>query len=421
MREILLPPGDRRLLLVYAALLALSLAVLWSVTEGIHGPYESFPSDVPKDVFFRQLIWVVLGWAAMLVAARLPLRPVENLALPLFLFAVALLLLVLAVGPVVAGSRRWFSLGPLRAQPSELGKVCALLLMAAVLARFRPERRQALPVILTLIVAMVPAFLVLREPDLGTSLCFPFIWLGLVVWFGVSPLLLLGLFSVALSAFVSFYGESVAHQAWPYALYLLVLLAVLFLGRIRFVESGVILAANLAAGLGIPWVWQMLEPYQQERVLTFFDPGRDAFGTGYQAIQSRVAIGSGGLFGTGYLQGTQKGLAFLPERHTDFIFSVVGEELGLIGAMLLLGLFLVLVLRAVDAAAAAARPFPSFVAAGVAAYFTFHVGVNVAITTGLAPVTGLPLPLISYGGSNLMVSSFLVGLVLNVSARQYEP
>jgi rod shape determining protein RodA len=154
--------------------------------------------------------------------------------------------------------------------------------------------------------------------------------------------------------------------------------------------------------------------------MAFFDPSRDAFGTGYQAIQSKVAIGSGGLFGTQYLQGTQKGLAFLPERHTDFIFSVVGEELGFAGAMVLLGLFLVIILRAFDLASGAPRPFPSFLAIGVAAYFTFHVVVNVAITTGLLPVTGLPLPLISYGGSNLLSSAFLLGLLLNVGAHQYE-
>ncbi len=416
---ILIPPGDRRLVLVFAALLLFSLAILWSVTEGIHGPYESFPSDVGKSVFWRQLFWVAVGWAAMVAAARLPLRPLEGLSLPLYLGAVALLVLVLLVGPSVAGTRRWLVLGPLRAQPSELAKVCALLVMAAALARWRPERRQAGPMALTLLLALVPALLVLREPDLGTSLVFPAIWLGLVIWYGISPVILLGLATIGLSAVVSFYGESIVQEAWPYGIYMVLLLTVLFVGRFRFVESGIILAGNLATGLGIPWIWEQLKPYQQERILTFFIPGRNPHGFGYQAIQSRVAIGSGGLFGTGYLQGTQKGLAFLPERHTDFIFSVVGEELGFAGAAVLLVLFLVLIMRAIELADAAQRPFPRYLAAGVATYFAFHVVVNVGITTGLLPVTGLPLPLLSYGGSNLVASSFLVGLLLNVSARQY--
>jgi len=154
--------------------------------------------------------------------------------------------------------------------------------------------------------------------------------------------------------------------------------------------------------------------------MSFFRPEDDALGSGYQAIQSKVAIGSGGLFGTHYLQGTQKGLAFLPERHTDFIFSVVGEELGFAGAIVLLGLFLVIILRGLSLSLAAQRPYPSYVAMGVTVYFTFHVIVNVAITTGLMPVTGLPLPLISYGGSNLMASSFLLGLLCNIGSRRFE-
>ena len=172
--------------------------------------------------------------------------------------------------------------------------------------------------------------------------------------------------------------------------------------------------------IGIPFIWEHLKEYQQDRILTFFDPTQDAFGSGYQVIQSRVAIGSGGFFGTKYLEGTQKGLAFLPERHTDFIFSVVGEELGLIGAYLLLLLFLVIILKGINYATISRRPFPGFIAIGVTTYFVFHVTVNVAITTGLLPVTGLPLPLISYGGSNLLISSFLLGLLMNVSARTFS-
>jgi rod shape determining protein RodA len=226
--------------------------------------------------------------------------------------------------------------------------------------------------------------------------------------------------SSAASAVIMFYSERVAIQAWPWAVYMLLLIGVLFLLRLSMSASGLVLLSNIAAGLGIPLLWARLKPYQQERILTFFDPTRDEMGTGYQAIQSKVAIGSGGLFGTHYLQGTQKGLAFLPERHTDFIFSVAGEELGLLGAGTMLVLFLLLVARAVDIASAVRRPFASLLAIGVAAYFTFHVVVNVAITTGLLPVTGLPLPLISYGGSNLLVSSLMVGLLLNLSVLRYD-
>ena len=198
------------------------------------------------------------------------------------------------------------------------------------------------------------------------------------------------------------------------------LVVVLYLVQLSITARISILLLNTLTGVGIPFFWDKLKPYQQERILTFFDPTRDAFGTGYQAIQSKVAIGSGGLFGTQYLQGTQKGLAFLPERHTDFIFSVIGEELGFVGAVIILALFLVILLEGIQIGIRSRQPFSRFLAIGVVSYFTFHVLVNVGITTGLLPVTGLPLPLMSYGGSNLMTSSIMLGLLLNVNSRTFE-
>jgi rod shape determining protein RodA len=217
-----------------------------------------------------------------------------------------------------------------------------------------------------------------------------------------------------------FYSDRILEQPWPWAVYLLATMGVLYLVRAGLAASGLVLGANIGAGLGIPLVWSRLQPYQQERILSFFEPSKNEYGTAYQAIQSKVAIGSGGLFGTHYLQGTQKGLAFLPERHSDFIFSVAGEELGLLGAGTMLVVFGLLVLRAIDVATEVRRPFASLLAVGIASYFTFHVVVNVSITTGLLPVTGLPLPLISYGGSNLLTSSLMVGLLLNLSVHRYD-
>jgi rod shape determining protein RodA len=246
------------------------------------------------------------------------------------------------------------------------------------------------------------------------------VWLGMIFWYGISGVLLLAALSSVASAVIMFYSERILEQPWPWAVYLLALMGILYLVRGSVLAAGLMLGANIAAGLGIPLVWTRLHSYQQARILSFFEPSRDEFGSAYQAIQSKVAIGSGGLFGTHYLQGTQKGLAFLPERHSDFIFSVAGEELGLLGAGTMLVLFLLLVLRAIEIATEVRRPFASLLAVGVASYFTFHVVVNVSITTGLLPVTGLPLPLISYGGSNLLASSLMVGLLLNLSVHRYD-
>ena len=414
------PPGDRWILFAWVLLCLISLAVLWSVTEPIQGPYEELDPVVAKGIFYRQAFWMMIGFAALIVASRVPLRYLDNVAMPLFLFSVLLLALILLIGPRIGGARRWLVLGPIHLQPSEIAKVTFILVTANILGRSVEEGRGQMAAMGSFLVMAVPMTLVLREPDLGTSLVFLAVWVGMVFWYGFPGILLLGAGSAVVSAVIMFYSESVAQQAWPWGLYILFILVVLYFVRLSIISRVVLLAVNVGFGIGIPFFWEKLKGYQQERILTFFDPSRDAFGSGYQAIQSKVAIGSGGLFGTHYLKGTQKGLSFLPERHTDFIFSVVGEELGFLGATALLGLFLVIILRGIDHAAAARRPFGRFVAVGVVTYFTFHVVVNVAITTGLLPVTGLPLPLISYGGSNLVISSLLLGLLLNVSSRTFE-
>ena len=418
--SLLLPPGDRSLLVAWLLLCLASLAVLWSVTEPISGPYDQLDPGVSKGVFIKQAVWMVLGYLGLLLATRVPLRYLDNVAIPLYLFSILLLLVLMLVGPRIGGAQRWLALGSLRLQPSEFAKVTFIIMSASVLGRAKNSGGAFMTTVLSFGVMIVPMLLVLREPDLGTSLVFMAVWIGMIFWYGIPGIVLLGAASAATSAVIMFYSESVAQKAWPWGVYILVVLSVLYYVRWSFLIKVVMLALNVATGIGIPFFWEKLKGYQQERILTFFDPGRDAFGSGYQAIQSKVAIGSGGLFGTHYLQGTQKGLAFLPERHTDFIFSVVGEELGFFGTVILLGLFLVIILRGLNVAAAARQPFQRFMAIGIVTYFTFHVVVNVAITTGLLPVTGLPLPLISYGGSNLLVSSVLLGLLLNVSSRTFD-
>ena len=414
-------PGETTILLgVFGLLCAYSLAALWSVTEGIHGPYAVLAAGVGKAVFWRQVIWIVLAWGVLLAARRAPLGWFEEGAPLLYAVVVVMLASVLAVGPVVAGARRWFALGPIHLQPSEPAKLVVILALARWLAAYR--ERQVVAVVGAAVIAGLPALLVLREPDLGTSLVFLAIALVMVFWNGLPVRLLLSVGAPLVSAALSFYAQSVAAEPnpWPWAAYMVLLVLVLWLAQRGLLESLLILAANLATGIGVSFLWRALQPYQQSRILSFFDPTRDSFGAGYQTIQSRVAIGSGGLFGRGYLQGTQKGLAFLPERHTDFIFSVIGEELGFVGAVVLVLLFGVLLWKGIRVAERARRPFSALVAVGVTAYLGFHVVVNLMITTGLLPVTGLPLPVISYGGSNLLVTALALGLLLNVGSRSFE-
>jgi rod shape determining protein RodA len=261
---------------------------------------------------------------------------------------------------------------------------------------------------------------VLRQPDLGTALVFVGLLMPIMYWRGFKGTHILFALSPVVSAVLIIYGENVAHNPWPFGVFIVAIMVIAYLRRSRLIESVTLVAANLGVGLLLPLLWDDLKIYQQKRIINFLDPGADKLGAGWQVYQSKIAIGSGGLAGKGYLEGTQKALEFLPAKHTDFIFSVLGEELGFLGAVVLLLLFSVLIFKALVIAQKVKSEFASTVCVGIAAYLFLQVLVNVAMTIGMAPVTGIPLPFVSYGGSSMLVSCFLVGFLLNCSARWYE-
>ncbi len=412
--------GDAVAVGAWLALLILGLAAVFSCTVDYHGAEQVVPSTVDRGVFLSQLVWAGLGIAVALFCAAVPHRHFEALAYVFYGVSLALLVAVLLVGSEVGGGRRWLGYGGLAFQPSELAKFTLVL----ALARFLSSRGRRSPFVLVggaLLLVLPVMALVFREPDLGTSLVYPAIAVPLLFWAGVRASLIFALASPVVSAAVALASDQFLHTPWAWGLYVLALLLILYRSRLYILPSLLLLLANLVTGLAVPLVWNKLQPYQQARIVSFFNPSdADRLGYGYQTFQSKVAIGSGGLWGKGYLAGSQKGLAFLPERHTDFIFSVIGEELGLIGALVVLGLFFVLIWRALRIAERARSPFASAVAVGIAAYFAFQVLVNIAIATGLLPVTGLPLPLLSKGGSSMLLSCAMMGMLWNVSARWSE-
>ncbi len=398
----------------------IGLATVYSCTQALPGGEEGVRRLVDISVFHQQMIWFGLGILAAAICMLLPIRIFETFAYLLYGLALLALVAVFVVGPERAGTHRWLAIGPISIQPSELAKVAFLFAVARFLA-VREGKSQAFSVLGVFLLALPLFFLVLKEPDLGTALVFLILGVPMLYWVGVRVGFLLALASPLLSGVIMFYGQEVLLSNWPWAIYIVVLLGTLFYSRLYMLQSTILVAANVATGLGIPLVWEKLQPYQQDRILSFFKPGEtDPLGTGYQVYQSKVAIGSGGILGKGYLHGTQKGLAFLPERHTDFIFSVVGEELGLIGALVVLGLFALLFYRAVKVAGTAKRSFASLLAIGVGTYLFFQSFVNISVTLGLLPVTGLPLPFITYGGSSMLASCIMMGLLLSVSARWSE-
>jgi rod shape determining protein RodA len=398
---------DRPLLLTTVLLALIGIAFVYSAT--------AMPSSTTEHgLYLRQLIWLVIALGGGAVAAAIPYRIYEGkTAWLLYAVAIASLLLTLFVGHVGLGAQRWLGWGPFKFQPSELAKVVTVMALASMLSQRRVDLTQVRTLAQLILVAGVPFLLVLKQPDLGTSVCFIMILITMLYWAGLSPLFLFLILTPLINVAASFY-----FPAW--VIFAAVLAFVLYRSRLRLMPLLLVVAVNLAVGIATPQVWAHLEPYQRQRITTFVDPSADSYGAGYQIIQSKIAIGSGRVAGKGFLHGTQKGLEFLPEQHTDFIFSVVGEETGFLGAATVTILYMILILRGVRVAQHSRNRFGSLLAIGMTSIFLYHVVVNICMTVGLAPVTGLPLPLLSYGGTSLVTSFLQVGLIQNVAMRWRE-
>jgi len=295
-------------------------------------------------------------------------------------------------------------------QPSELAKLTVVLMLARVLGQNRVAPKSMVELWKPLVVAGVPMLLVLAQGDLGTSIVFVGIFFAMLFWAGVNWQLLLLLASPVIALLLGF--DPRIWGAWFMLLLALVLWYKPYLGEALFV-----VAANVLMGIIGPYLWEHMKPYRQNRLRVFIDPSIDPRGSGYHVLQSMTAIGSGGWFGRGYLNGPQKRLAYLPEQNTDFIFAVVGEELGFIGVMVAIALFLFLFLRVIRIAERANDSFSSLVAFGLLASWFTHVFENVGMTLNVMPVTGIPLPFFSYGGSFMLACWLSVGVLARVSSE----
>lgn len=366
-----------------------------------------------QSFFMRQMLWLFLALIGFAVVIHLPLRLFDLSAYLFYGITLGLLVLVLVVGSSRMGATRWLDFGPINLAPSDLAKLALVLALSRFFAytKLPPEskRRLALSAILTLL----PVMLILKQPDLGTSLVFWIILFVLWFWSGLSPVYLVLILSPLASL--------VAASHWlAWVLYFAVLLTFLFLSRPGMLFSVLVVVTNLGFGIITPFIWNRMADYQKLRILTFLDPGRDPRGAGYQIIQSKIAIGSGGIWGKGWLSGSQTRLDFLPERHTDFVFSVLGEEFGLWGALIVLILFGIIFYRAVRIAARCRSRFAAGVTMGAAAVLLFQFFVNVGMTLGFMPVTGLSLPFLSYGGTSLVLTWTLIGLIVSADYRWQE-
>ena len=346
------------LVILLSAIAAIGVLMLYSAGGGSLQPWSQ-----------RHLVRFAAALAAMLALALVDIRIWLRLAYPAYALALALLVAVETAGMVGMGAQRWLDLGVIQLQPSEIMKIALVLALARYFHGLTSEETgRILYIVPPALMVLAPAALVMRQPDLGTA-----------------ALMVLG-------------GG-----------------AMFFVAGVRLWKFAAVAALGLAA---MPVMWSVMRDYQRNRVLTFLDPERDPLGAGYHILQSKIALGSGGLFGKGLLEGTQSHLNFLPEKQTDFIFTMLAEEFGMVGCLILLGLYSLTLLIAFAIALRSQSLFGRMLGMGVAIIFFLYVFINVAMVTGLVPVVGVPLPLVSYGGTAMLTVMIGMGLLMGVDIHR---
>ncbi|HID10730.1 MAG TPA: rod shape-determining protein RodA [Candidatus Latescibacteria bacterium] len=399
-----------RILIPVVALLVLGILGVYSATYQV---------EALRYFALRQAIFAAVGLGVMVAVCLVPPKALYSLAYPLYGASLLSLAALLVWGTPLRGTVRWFSLGSFHLQPSEPAKFSLVLALSRFL-EYRPiDLRKAKWIAPPLLMTAMYSLLVALEPDLGTALSLAFLLLPMLWWAGISPVNLFLLISPALNGVCALLWVLIG-DALAWGAFVVTLMAVLLVHRPRFTYTIFWIALHIGIGTAVPSLWERLHDYQQRRVVAFLNPGSDPMGAGYQILQSKVAIGSGGLWGKGLLKGTQTGLAFVPARHTDFILAVIGEELGLLGVTLTLTMFAILIWRSLTLAGLVRSRFLGLCVVGATSAWAFQTVVNVGMTLGMMPVTGLPLPFLSYGGSSLLTHLALVGLVLNAGVHRYE-
>ena len=321
-------------------------------------------------LYVKQLYWLAVGLGVMFLTLTYDYRHLEKLSYPMYILSIILLVAVMFGGKMVSGSRRWLPLGPFAFQPAELAKIGIILALSNYFnRRTRLEPMGLKELIVPGVLVMIPVGLIIKQPDLGSGILVALVAASIILFVGVKWRTLAG--------------------------------------------------CGLTLLMLSPVLWHFLKDYQRQRVLTFLDPGRDPLGAGYHILQSMIAVGSGQFWGKGFLQGTQSQLYFLPEQHTDFVFSVFAEEWGFVGSAVLLLLFTALALWGLSVARDCKERFGHLLAVGVTALIFWQIFINLCMVTGFLPVVGIPLPLFSYGGSSLITTLLGVGFLLNIRMRRY--
>lgn len=408
MKRIRLEKLDLPLFAASVGLVIISLVFLFNV--------QSLDQTGPPEIFWRQLVYAVIGLGLMLGAAILSPRVHFALAYVIYGVSAVVLLGILLWGSVAKGAVRWVDLGLFTFQPSEPAKIGLILALARLVTDKKFDLKRPGHLLQAAALTSFPLLLVMAQPDLGTSIVFGAIFLSMMIVAGAPLSYLLILLSPLLAAITSFHAVA-------FLSFMALLLFMTWRMKLPLTITILLVMGNLLVSAATPLAWNQLKPYQQKRLITFINPEADPKGAGYQIIQSKVAVGSGGLLGKGLGQGSQTQLKFLPEQHTDFIFSVVGEEMGLLGGTVVLILYAILISRCFAIAALGSGKYARLVCVGLSSLLATHIFINIGMAIGLLPVTGLPLPFLSYGGSFLWTSMVSGGIILGIQFRKgdYTP
>jgi len=393
------------ILVISALILSLiGVAFIYSATYHI--------TDQGELLYYqKQAIWLTAGIILAIIIYFVPLRVHEAMAYIYYAAAIGLLVLLLLISK--SGTARWFYVGNFSLQPVEFMKVALCLVLSRYLAYRRAKLHRFSTIFMGIFIVVIPTLLVIKQPDLGSSLVGIAIFLGLLVLSGMHISRILIVVSPILSIVTAFHWLS-------WAIFFSAFILLLYISRPKLIPGLIFFAVNLALGMITPVLWNRLHEYQRLRIFTFLDPGQDPAGAGYQIIQSKIAIGSGGFWGKGFMESTQTKLNYLPAQHTDFIYSVIGEEMGFIGCLIVIILFSIVIFRGYFIANRARNTFYSYVAGGLTTAILFQMVINVGMTIGLMPVTGLPLPFISYGGSSMLFFWGIIGMLLAINRDWQE-
>lgn len=396
---------DFLLFLVVLIMVGIGLVAIYSATQS---------STLEQGSFDRQIISAVLAIFAFFGMYFLSVGFIKSIVPMMYLFAILLLIAVLFVGTYGGGSRSWLAYGGFTFQPAEFAKLATVLTISAYLSRNAVNIDSLKDIVISICIGIIPVGLILMEPDLGSSIVFFGIIFAMIFWKGIS---LFGVFIVLSPGFIAIaalFGIYFVLGAF------VIVIVLLFYFKKDLFLSAQIFALNIASAFFVDYIFNILSPHQKSRILAFIDPMSDPQGTGYNSIQAQIAIGSGGLFGKGFLQGNQTQLQYIPEQKTDFIFCVIGEEFGFIGSVVILVLFLFLFLRMMKIVSTLRDEFASLATIGILSTFFIHFAINIGMAIGIMPVIGIPLTFISYGGSALIVNMAMLGLVFNFFRSRRE-